>query len=463
MPYIFYDLETSGLEKYYDQFFQFGAIYTDDDLNEIDSINVRCRRLPHIVPSPAAMRVTRMEPSDLEGAELSHYEATQAFLDWCQSKGTCVYAGYNSMDFDERLLRQALFQNLHTPYLTNTKGNQRADIRFIAEAFFHHAPEALKVPDGIGGRHVFRLGPLVRENGYEFSEDVAHDALADVRATATLARHMKEAVPDLWDILIGHASRYAVDDFLVDREAMFASFFYGGRPFSYVVTEAARSAENDKEVGLFDLTYDPEDYIGMTRDELVDVLNASPKVIRTIRTNGHPMLVPLDRPSEFLRGQMPSEQEIRQRTRRLKDANEFRQVLSEALPLRYEPREPSEHVEEQIYDGFPDPLNEALMARFHLTEWEERLPIVQEFTDPRLRSLGIRLLCTKDESLVSEEERAAYRTWMQDRHHTEADVRWRTVQQALQEVDDLERENPNEPEVFNALRQYISGIAVDPV
>ncbi len=34
MPYVFYDTETTGTEKAFDQILQFAAIKTDDDLNE---------------------------------------------------------------------------------------------------------------------------------------------------------------------------------------------------------------------------------------------------------------------------------------------------------------------------------------------------------------------------------------------------------------------------------------------
>lgn len=462
MPFIFYDFETTGLSKQFDQFVQFGAVFADDDLNELDSLNIRCRRLPHIIPSPVAMRLTRNEPADLEECELSHYDATNVILDWCQSKGPCIYAGHNSMSFDEDFLRQALYQNLHEPFLTNTNGNSRADILLIAQCFFHHAPGVLEVPPGVGGRFVLRLGQLARANGIELSEEDAHDALADVRATVGVASVMKNGSPELWDHMIGFSSRHGVDEFLASEDRFFASFFFGGRPFSYVVTEVARSAEDDKEIALFDLTHDPINYIALSRDDLVEVLNSTPKVIRTIRSNKQPTLVPLARQSDYLRGDMPSAEVLTHRVQQLQEADEFRARLAEALPLRYEPFEQSDHVEERIYDGFPDDANKALMVRFHLTELEQRHQVVENFTDERFRELGNRLLCAQDERLVSDDGRATYRAWLQRRHHEEMDSGWRTVDEALREIDDIERENPADAEGYERLREYITSIAVEP-
>ncbi len=76
MAFIFYDTETTGLETAFDQILQFAAIRTDDDLNELDRFDIRCRLMPYIVPSPGALRVTGVTPAMLTDPSLpSHYEA----------------------------------------------------------------------------------------------------------------------------------------------------------------------------------------------------------------------------------------------------------------------------------------------------------------------------------------------------------------------------------------------------
>ncbi|WP_412174813.1 exonuclease domain-containing protein [Albidovulum marisflavi] len=40
---MFYDLETTGTSPAFDQPLQFTAIKTDDDFNEIERVNLRCR------------------------------------------------------------------------------------------------------------------------------------------------------------------------------------------------------------------------------------------------------------------------------------------------------------------------------------------------------------------------------------------------------------------------------------
>jgi exodeoxyribonuclease I len=63
MAFAFYDFETTGTNPAFDQPLQFAAILTDEDFNEIDRVNLRCRLAPHILPSPIAMAITGVMPA----------------------------------------------------------------------------------------------------------------------------------------------------------------------------------------------------------------------------------------------------------------------------------------------------------------------------------------------------------------------------------------------------------------
>ena len=113
MVFVFYDTETTGTDTAFDQILQFGAIRTDGDLNEIDRVEVRCCLQAHIVPAPMALKVTGITPRMLLDPALpSHHEARRCdamrqvhakLSDWSPS----IFVGYNSISFDENLLRQA--------------------------------------------------------------------------------------------------------------------------------------------------------------------------------------------------------------------------------------------------------------------------------------------------------------------------------------------------------------------
>jgi exonuclease I len=51
LQFAFYEFETTGTSPAFDQSLQFAAILTDDDFNEIERVNLRCRLAPHCLTS----------------------------------------------------------------------------------------------------------------------------------------------------------------------------------------------------------------------------------------------------------------------------------------------------------------------------------------------------------------------------------------------------------------------------
>ena len=48
--FVFYDFETSSSNKYWGQIIQIGAVLTNDNLDELDRFDARCRLSPGIIP-----------------------------------------------------------------------------------------------------------------------------------------------------------------------------------------------------------------------------------------------------------------------------------------------------------------------------------------------------------------------------------------------------------------------------
>ena len=69
MTFVFYDTETTGTDTTFDQILQFAAILTDDNLNELDRFEIRCRLMPHVIPAPGALRVTKVRPRQIRSQQ----------------------------------------------------------------------------------------------------------------------------------------------------------------------------------------------------------------------------------------------------------------------------------------------------------------------------------------------------------------------------------------------------------
>jgi len=99
--FVFYDFETSSSNKYWGQIIQVGAILTNDNLEELDRYEARCRLSPSIIPEAMALIVNKSSPKMLKGANLSHYEMVRQFVETLKRWGKATYIGFNSIDFDE--------------------------------------------------------------------------------------------------------------------------------------------------------------------------------------------------------------------------------------------------------------------------------------------------------------------------------------------------------------------------
>ena len=453
MTFVFYDTETTGIDTTFDQILQFGAIQTDDDLNEIDRFEIRCRLLPHVVPAPMALKVTGIATEKLTDPALpSHYDAMRQvhakLTDWSPS----VFVGYNSISFDENLLRQAFYQTLQPIYLTNTVGNTRADMLRVAHAVAAYAPNAIAIPLGEAGQQVFKLDLLAPANG--FDHENAHDAMGDVEATIHLARLVRGRALEVWGRMMQLSRKRDAANILESEEILCLTQYWRGQAHNRYVTECGVDPTYDASRAVFDLKQNPQPYLDMTTVELVHEMNKSPVVVRAVRTNAQPILMPnTAAPDALIEQSLPFEELVR-RASMITENIEFQGRVGEALANRYPEKEPSPHVERQIYDGFASSEDQALMQRFHHEPWEDRLRIAMEIDDLRMKRIAQRLIYFERPEALPAKTREALSKEIQARLNAHDDVLpWRTVADARKDLAELQSED-----VDGSLAVFISNM-----
>lgn len=401
MHFVFYDTETTGLSRDFDQILQFAAIRTDADLNEIDRFDIRCRCLPWVVPAPIALLVTGIRPAQLIDRELpSFYEMMCAIRGKLVAWSPAIFLGYNTIRFDEPLLQRAFWQSLHPPYLTVTNGNARLDVLPLAQAASHLAPTALAYPITPTGRTGFKLDQLAPLNG--FSHEKAHDALADVEATIHVALILKERVPKLWEHAVLNAPKAQTAALLVPGEPVLVVEHFMGCPSLWWGQRLDRNGASGTSASLARLGFDWRSLSGETSDELVSLLSKSPKPLRAIALNKAPIVFTADQASNFF-DLSPSELE-RSDSAFLSIDPEFCAHVLAAADAMAEPRSEPEHLEQMVHAGFAGRADEALMAQFHREEWLGRADLVRRFEDVRFRQLAQRLVYEAAPHLLSKDD-----------------------------------------------------------
>ena len=199
LSYLFYDIETTGLDKAFDQVLQFAAIRTDQELNELSREQFYVKLSPDVIPSPHAsithrISIARAQSGLIEG------EAIQKIHQLMNEAGT-ISCGYNTLGFDDEFLRFSFYRHLLPPYTHQyANGCGRMDIYPLTVMYFLYQNSILKWPNN-NNKPSLKLADLNTAN--QFFAGSAHDAMVDVEVTLALAKCLMEK-RKVWDYLLGY-------------------------------------------------------------------------------------------------------------------------------------------------------------------------------------------------------------------------------------------------------------------
>jgi exodeoxyribonuclease I len=451
MTFAFYDLETTGISPAFDQPLQFAAILTDDAFREIERVNLRCRIAPHIIPSPWALAVTGLRPAQLVDSDLpSLFEFIQEIAALIERWSPTTWTGFNSIHFDEEMLRQAFYQNLQPDvFATQFNGNTRLDVLTSLYAVWYHQPDLLKWPVDETGRVRFKLDLMAPLNG--FVAHNAHDALGDVEATIHLARLIAHRAPELWAEILSNRDKAAVQTRLASFQPMALVECFGVfPPRATIGCFCGTSVSNANQAAFFDLdAADPADLLATDDATIFAAVDASPKIIRSLTINKSPALLAVPNPSPV----------HLQRAEVIAQSPDFRSRVGKALAARFpeDPAAPPPPIEKQIFGGFYSHADKALLTEFQRADWLRRHEIAATLTDARLRQLGRRLVASHAPELLSPEERGQFDAWLRDRWSApnSPDIEWTGLAKAQDALGELRAKAGVEQGLVAEIESYL--------
>jgi exodeoxyribonuclease-1 len=288
MNFVFYDLETTGRSSTWDQIIQVGATLVNDDLQILDRYEARCSLRPGVIPEPAALLINKTTPLMLKQTNLSHFGLVQQMKETFEKWSPAMFIGYNNLSFDDEFVRKTFFKCLTDVYLTNTNGNKRGDILGLVRSAHLYYPECLKTPTSEKGNAVFKLDQIASMNG--ISHDNAHDAMGDVLATIGMAKIIADKAPSVWKASLMTMSKQDVGNIVQMKNCFVLMNIFMGKQdpllLSFVCNHPVYNWPQ-----CFDLKNDPEDYFNMDMSVLKEALKKSPKIVRSVKDNKHPIIM----------------------------------------------------------------------------------------------------------------------------------------------------------------------------
>lgn len=452
--FIFYDTETTGVNVEFDQIIQFAAILTDQSFREIDRLNIRCRRLPWVIPSPGAMIVTGVTPRQIDDPTLPQFPEMMTIIqETMRSWSPAIFVGYNSFQFDEPLLQRALWLSLNPPYLTVTNGNARADLLPLVRAVSRITPHALDIPNIASGRPVFRLDRLAPLNG--FSHVNAHDALGDVQAVIHIGKRIASRSPALWSALLDCANRTFVSELLGSEEpTFFAEPLKGGRPGWWGLPIGSDADQKSTRL-VASLDADWTGFFAKKNSSQDTLITTPAYQIRRIKENMFPIAFSQS-DAAGLFGIFPSKREI-EGAAFLRSSRRKAVLVNLAMKMKVTRAETETRaLEQRIFEGFPSKEDERAMLEFASLPWSQRAALVQKLDDPRLQQIAQRLIFLMAPESLSEANRIRVEQGIRDRlldPHTDPAL-WRTISLARSELDEI-RKSPRGDGTINDIEEWL--------
>lgn len=439
--YLFYDLETSGLDPRSDRIMQFAAIRTDDKFQPIGNpYNLLIRLAEDTLPSPYALMVTGITPQQTVSDGYSEAEFCKMFVeDICTPDTTVV--GFNNIRFDDEFMRAILWRNFYDPYEWSYKdGRSRWDMLDVVRMTRALRPDGINWPV-VDGKPVNKLELLAKENGLEHTK--AHDALSDVEALIAVTKLIADKQPQLFGYLYNLRDKKAVRQAVnldVPKPFVYSSGRYDSEYQKTTVAVPIAEADNGN-VYVYDLRYDPTDWLSKSKQDIQAIINTPYKErgddyqklpVKKLQYNRSPAVAPLGVLEQFDGWTKISldPETVQRNLSALRSDPGFSTKVAEVLSSRPDfPVHPES--EGKIYDGFVGDRDRLRSEEVRSADQQQLSQMNPKFDDQRLIDIYPRYKARNFAATLNDEERVAYESYRTERLGRQSGAFIRSMQQLI--------------------------------
>ncbi len=455
---VFYDVETTGTHKDFDQIIQCGSIFTDYSLDIKEKQNIGSAPLPWIIPTPMGM-LTNRKINQFD-SNISHYQMMKdiqnQWKEWAL-ESPVIFISHNGAIFDEERIRRQFWCNLLEPYVTNTNGNGRLDSMLMFHSIASFFSEEVSIPLYKDGPSIsVALGNLASEHGIDVSD--AHDAIADCQFMIGLCKIIQSKIPDVFESFINISTKDGIKNLLNSDDFLALGEVHRRHVFKYPVVLCGSDKTRPNDICLYDLSFDPDEILGLDFSEINKLIQSGGrdqplkkyKINKTIPICSSNLLTKKDHFDI-------NHDELQRRANIVKSDKDFQAKVSQAMEDRIMSFPTPDYLEGTIYDGgFPSYRDKDLMQEFHLSDDLEKLiKISRNFEDERFRLFAERIICTNYQGDIPEDILKRNEDLIYERTQTEGD--WQSIDKYLIQIDKLldEREDPEDINILNVTKEKL--------
>ena len=424
--YLFYDIETTGLNKCFDQVLQFAAIKTDSQLNELERHEIQVRLNADVVPSPFAV-ITHRIPISHYHQGLSEYDAIKKIHTLLNTPNT-ISIGYNSLGFDDEFLRFSFYRNLLSPYTHQfANGCGRMDMYPIALLYFLFKKETLKWPeDNLKLENINQCNQLF--------DGQAHNAMVDVEVTLALAKKLAQD-KTMWNFVADYFQKNT-DEMRIASSDQIGLMVYGkiGKSLNYIAPVVYIGQHQHYKNQSLWLRLDDPELINTTEK----TLSKTTKILKK-RLGEPPIFLPIkDRYLNLLSDNRKNC--FDQNVIWINHHTDLLKSISAYYQHEKYPDVPECDSDAALYRiGFSTSAEEKLFQQFHAASPEKKMSIAEQFPNSIRKIQAIRIMGRHFSDYLSDDYKKIFADYIKSEPVDFRGEKKLTSEAALLEIDTIEK------------------------
>ena len=362
---------------------------------------------------------------------------------------------YNGAAYDLIVLRHSFFAHLYDPYLLvkGTEDRLHIDLYSLAQTIYCFFPNRISFHKNQDGKVILKQELMATTNGIDPGD--AHAAVDDVKTLLKLAQLMEEKVPEVFYSALASGNKKRVIELL--SKNLFLN--YGEVKYKERIavkrtpTFICQDPSYTNNLVLFDLSFDPEDYLYMTPEEIAAILNKKGSPFFNIKANRSPVLLP----GNLCELNGLSFEKASLRANKIQENIGFKESVVVACDINSKKRSPWEspdYSESQIYSKFIDSHDKLLSKAFLESEsTEDKINIIHQMNDGRLIDFAKRLLASENEN-CDPVIQMNYQEFEAKRLLSDDDVPWRTLNDARKSIENVAKRMTVNEDIMTATKTY---------
>jgi exodeoxyribonuclease-1 len=216
-----------------------------------------------------------------------------------------------------------------------------------------------------------------------------------------------------------------------------------------------------------DLKICPSTYLTLNTEELKNAIRKSPKLLRTVQTGNHPIILPTDYKQQIPEYNKIEVNTLLERAKKIQRSSDLKEKIENILVNEVNDKRGRsflnarlEEPEERLHEAYNSPSEADILTLNEFDsskDWSKRYEIAQNLNDSRLRDLAFRLINEESPESLSPEINKRIDEEIKERLLGDIGSEWVTIKRAEESVTNhsSSKNSEREQEIIKSYKKFV--------